>query len=122
MIFRFFQGTYFKNSVQRFYRNARNEINRELAKEKLELNEEPAEWINEFLRRFWLIYEPILSATIVQKADSILATSKPSFLDSIRLTTFTLGSKPVVIESIRSYPRSEDDVVVNNLFIIINSE
>jgi Ca2+-dependent lipid-binding protein len=81
----------------------------------LELYEEPAEWINEFLRRFWLIYEPILSATIVKTADGILADSKPSFLDSIRLTTFTLGSKPVIIESIRSYPKSEDDVVVNNL-------
>ncbi|RIA79993.1 C2 domain-containing protein [Glomus cerebriforme] len=107
-----FVGTYFKNSVQRFYRNARNEISRELAKEKLELYEEPAEWINEFLRRFWLIYEPILSSTIVKTADSILAASTPSFLDSIRLTTFTLGSKPVIIESIKSYPKTDDDVVV----------
>ncbi|GES95782.1 C2 domain-containing protein [Rhizophagus clarus] len=105
-------GTYFKNSVQRFYRNARDEIGRELAKEKLELYEEPAEWINEFLRRFWLIYEPVLSATIVKTADGIMEASKPSFLDSIRLTTFTLGSKPVTIESIKSYPKSDDDVVV----------
>ncbi|CAB4381485.1 unnamed protein product [Rhizophagus irregularis] len=107
-----FVGTYFKNSVQRFYRNARDEIGRELAKEKLELYEEPAEWINEFLRRFWLIYEPVLSSTIVKTADDILAASKPSFLDSIRLTTFTLGSKPLTIESIKSYPKSDDDVVV----------
>jgi len=105
-------GTYFKNSVQRFYRNARDEIGLELAKEKLELYEEPAEWINEFLRRFWLIYEPVLSATIVKTADGILAASKPSFLDSIQLTTFTLGSKSFTIESVTSYPKSDDDVVV----------
>ncbi|CAI2166045.1 12500_t:CDS:10 [Funneliformis geosporum] len=107
-----FVGTYFKSSVQRFYRNARCDISRELAKEKLEIDEESADWLNEFLRRFWLIYEPVLSATIVQSVDSVLAASTPSFLDSIRLTTFTLGSKPIIIESVRSYPKSEDDVVV----------
>ncbi|CAG8444217.1 9112_t:CDS:10 [Funneliformis mosseae] len=107
-----FVGTYFKSSVQRFYRNARSDISRELSKEKLEIDEESADWLNEFLRRFWLIYEPVLSATIVQTVDGVLAASTPSFLDSIRLTTFTLGSKPVIIESVRSYPKSDDDVVV----------
>ncbi|CAG8554094.1 17567_t:CDS:10 [Acaulospora morrowiae] len=109
-----FVATYFKTSVNRFYRNARSDISRELAKDKLELDtgEESAEWINEFLRRFWLIYEPVLSGSIVQTADGILAASTPSFLDSIRLTTFTLGTKPPVIDSVRSYPKTEDDVVV----------
>ncbi|CAG8489756.1 8039_t:CDS:10 [Acaulospora morrowiae] len=109
-----FVATYFKHSVDRFYRNARSDISRELAKEKLELDtgEESAEWINEFLRRFWLIYEPVLSGSIVQVVDGVLASSTPSFLDSIRLTTFTLGTKPPVVDSIRSYPKTEDDVVV----------
>ncbi|CAG8544777.1 1017_t:CDS:10 [Diversispora eburnea] len=109
-----FVASYFKISVNRFYLNARSDISRELAIEKLETDtgEESVEWMNEFLRRFWLIYEPILSASIVQTADGILVASTPGFLDSIRLTTFTLGTKPVVIESIRSYPKSEDDIVV----------
>ncbi|RHZ44602.1 hypothetical protein Glove_718g62 [Diversispora epigaea] len=109
-----FVASYFKISVNRFYRNARSDISRELAIEKLETDtgEESVEWMNEFLRRFWLIYEPILSASIVQTADGVLVASTPGFLDSIRLTTFTLGTKPVVIESIRSYPKSEDDIVV----------
>lgn len=107
-------GTYFKYSMKRFYRNARSDISRELVREKLEdvITGESAEWLNEFLRRFWLIYEPVLSSTIVGIADGILAGSTPQFLDSIRLTTFTLGTKPAVIESIKSYPKTEDDIVV----------
>ncbi|CAH1765723.1 5117_t:CDS:10, partial [Entrophospora sp. SA101] len=107
-----FVATYFRNSVRRFHRNARSDIARELAKEKLETDSETTEWINEFLHRFWMIYEPVLSATIVQIADGILLSSTPSFLDSIRLTTFTLGSKAPIIESVKSYPNAEDDIVI----------
>jgi Ca2+-dependent lipid-binding protein len=34
-------------------------------------------------------YEPVLSQTIVASVDSVLATSTPAFLESIRMTTFT---------------------------------
>jgi len=106
-----FVATYLKNSVTRFYRNAKSDISREIAKERLEEDDEKVEWLNEFLRRFWLIYEPELSKTVIQIADGILVASTPSFLDSLRLTTFTLGTKPPIIESIGSYPRNADDVV-----------
>ncbi len=35
--------------------------------------------------RFWLIYEPVLSATVIATVDSILVANCPSFLDSIRM-------------------------------------
>ncbi|CAG8457825.1 5831_t:CDS:10 [Ambispora gerdemannii] len=107
-----FVATYFKHSVNRFYRNARSDISRELAKERLETEEESTEWLNEFMRRFWLIYEPVLAASIVQSVDAVLVASTPSFLDSLRLSTFTLGTKPPHIESIKSYPKTEDDIVM----------
>ncbi|KAG9301118.1 hypothetical protein G9A89_012501 [Geosiphon pyriformis] len=107
-----FVATYFKNSVKRFHRNARSDIKRELSKERLETDEESTEWLNEFMRRFWLIYEPVLSASIVQSVDAVLAASTPSFLDSIRLSTFTLGTKSPYIESVKSYPKTDDDIVV----------
>ncbi|CAI2185368.1 17065_t:CDS:10, partial [Funneliformis geosporum] len=107
-----FIATYLKNSSRRFYRNARSDISRQVAKKRLEDEEEKVEWLNEFLRRFWLIYEPVLSATIIQVADSVLVASTPSFLDSIRLTNFTLGSKPAIIESVKSYPKTDDNEVV----------
>jgi Ca2+-dependent lipid-binding protein len=101
-----------KNSITRFYRNAKSDIGRDIALKKLEEDDEKVEWLNEFLRRFWLIYEPVLSTTIIQIADGILVASTPSFLDSLRLTTFTLGTKPPIIESIGSYPKNADDIIV----------
>jgi len=107
-----FLATYYKKSMGRFYRNARSDINREYIKERLENDAESTDWINEFMRRFWLIFEPVLSATVVQQVDAVLAAQCPGFLDSIRLTTFTLGTKPPMVLSVKSYPKADDDVVV----------
>lgn len=37
-------------------------------------------------------YEPVLSQTIVASVDAALEANTPSFLESIRLTTFTCES------------------------------
>jgi len=71
-----------------------------------------ADWINSFLLRFWKIYEPVLSATIVASVDQVLSTSTPGFLESIKMTTFTLGSKAPRIDSVRTFPKTPDDVVL----------
>ena len=44
-------------------RKARDDIQRELVKTRLsgENEVESADWLNNFLDRFWLIYEPVLS-------------------------------------------------------------
>lgn len=74
-------------------------------------------WLIELLlfgiaARFWLIYEPVLSATIIATVDSTLATQTPAFLDSIRMTTFTLGTKAPRIDHVRTFPATEDDIVM----------
>ncbi|RIA91284.1 C2 domain-containing protein [Glomus cerebriforme] len=107
-----FIATYLNNSVTRFYRNVKSDVSREIAKVKLEEDDEKVEWLNEFLRRFWLIYEPVLSTSIIQIADVVLAASTPGFLDSLKLTNFTLGTKPPTIESVKSYPKEADDEVI----------
>ncbi|KAG0338986.1 hypothetical protein BG004_006986 [Podila humilis] len=107
-----FGTTYYKNSVRRFRRNARDDITRELIRNTIEDQVESTEWLNNFLSKFWVIYEPVLSATIVQIVDSILVDSTPSFLDSIRLTEFTLGTKAPRVESIKTYPKSDSDLVM----------
>lgn len=86
-------ATYYNASMRRTRQRARDDISRELAKKQMMSENESAGWINQFLRRFWLIYEPVLSATIISTVDAILVQQCPSFLDSIRLTTFTLGTK-----------------------------
>lgn len=57
-------------------------------------------------------YEPVLSQTIVASVDAILSTSTPAFLESIRLTTFTLGTKAPRIDYVRTFPKTPDDVII----------
>lgn len=105
-------ATYYRTSIRRLRRNVRDDISRQLARSKLETDFESAEWMNSFLTKFWIIYEPILSATIVASVDQVLATTTPEFLDSMRLAFFTLGTKAPRIEHVRTYPKSEDDIVL----------
>jgi len=58
--------TFYETSIKRVRRNARDDLAREVAKKGLKTDVESAGWINSFMERFWLIYEPVLSATIVR--------------------------------------------------------
>ncbi|KAG1468857.1 hypothetical protein G6F56_003596 [Rhizopus delemar] len=106
-----FLATYYQTSIRRLRRNVRDDIQRELSLHRLETESESADWINHFMSRFWLIYEPVLSAQIIETADSILVDSTPAFLDSIRLTSFTLGTKAPRIEGIKTITKTEPNVV-----------
>lgn len=98
--------------MSRVRRRARDDIQRELVKTRLASEHETADWLNHFLDRFWLIYEPVLSATVVASVDQVLSISTPAFLDSLRLTTFTLGTKAPRIQKVRTFPNTEDDIVM----------
>lgn len=98
--------------MRRVRRNARDDIQRELVKTSLASEHETADWMNNFLERFWKIYEPILSATVVSTVDQILSANTPTFLDSLRLSQFTLGSKAPKIDKVRTFPKTEDDIVM----------
>lgn len=104
-------ASYYSLSMQRVRRRSRDDIQRELVKTRLVKETESADWINNFLDRFWDIYEPVLSATVVSSVDQILSTNTPPFLDSIRLSTFTLGNKAPRINHVRTYPNTPDDIV-----------
>jgi len=104
--------TYYKTSIQRVRRYARDDIQRELIKTRLATEHESADWMNNFLDRFWLIYEPVLSRTIVSSVELVLAASTPNFLDSLKLSKFTLGTKAPRIDKVRTFPRTENDVVL----------
>ncbi|ERF72189.1 hypothetical protein EPUS_02981 [Endocarpon pusillum Z07020] len=105
-------GTYYRTSIRRVRRNFRDDLNRELAKAKLETDTESLEWINSFLVKFWPIYAPELCRTIIASVDQVLSTSTPAFLDSLRMRTFTLGTKPPRMEHVKTYPKAEDDIVL----------
>lgn len=107
-----FCGTYYRTSLRRVRRNFRDDINREMSKRRLETDTESLEWINSFMVKFWPIYQPVLAETIINTVDQILSVSTPAFLDSLRMKTFTLGSKPPRLEHVKTYPKAEADVVL----------
>ncbi|KAL2913662.1 Tricalbin-2 [Polyrhizophydium stewartii] len=107
----FLGGIYRRN-----HQSLRMRIAREFVKQgalmKLNEDAESVNWLNLFLAKFWVIYEPGLSLQIKETIDSVLASSKPNFLNELRLVKFTLGSNPPRIDSIRTYPGSDADVLV----------
>lgn len=105
-------GTYYRTSIRRVRRNFRDDIAREMAKARLETDTESLEWMNSFLVKFWPIYAPQLAKAIVQSVDQVLSTATPAFLDSMRLETFILGTKPPRVEHVKTYPKAEDDIVM----------
>ncbi|RXW22896.1 hypothetical protein EST38_g2942 [Candolleomyces aberdarensis] len=107
-----FCNSYYSSSMARFRRNARDDIQRELVKVRLGSEHESAEWINQFLQRFWIIYEPILSKAIVASVDQVLSIYTPAFLDSLRLGDFTLGSKAPRINQVRTFTNTDDETVM----------
>ncbi|KAJ6782518.1 hypothetical protein PWT90_01663 [Aphanocladium album] len=105
-------STYYRTSLRRVRRNFRDDISREMALKKLETDNESLEWINSFMVKFWPIYQPVLAQTIINTVDQVLSSSTPAFLDSLKLKTFTLGSKPPRMEHVKTYPKTEDDIVM----------
>ena len=105
-------GTYYRTSIRRVRRNFRDDVQREMAKARLETDTESLEWINSFLVKFWPIYAPVLCETIISSVDQVLSTSTPAFLDSLRMKFFTLGTKPPRLEHVKTYPKVEDDLVL----------
>ncbi|KAK4944116.1 Tricalbin-2 [Elasticomyces elasticus] len=105
-------GTYYRTSIRRVRRNFRDDISREMAKARLENDNESLEWMNSFLVKFWPIYAPQLAKAVIQSVDQVLSTSTPAFLDSMRLESFVLGTKPPRMEHVKTYPKTEDDIVM----------
>lgn len=107
-----FCSTYYRTSLRRVRRNFRDDINRDMAKQRLETDTESLEWINSFLVKFWPIYAPVMADTIINSVDQVLSTSTPAFLDSLRLKTFVLGTKPPRLEHVKTYPKTDPDTVI----------
>ncbi|MCJ1292500.1 hypothetical protein MMC34_004051 [Xylographa carneopallida] len=107
-----FCGTYYRTSIRRVRRNFRDDVNREMAKARLETDTESLEWINSFLVKFWPIYAPHICEIIIASVDQILSTSTPAFVDSLRMKFFTLGTKPPRLECVKTYPKADDDIVL----------
>jgi Ca2+-dependent lipid-binding protein len=105
-------GTYYRTSLRRARRNFRDDVHREVAKERLESDTESLEWINGLLTKMWPIYAPVLCDTVISSVDQVLSTVTPAMINSLRLKTFILGSKPPRLEHVKTYPNTEVDTFV----------
>ncbi|KAJ1964509.1 Tricalbin-2 [Dipsacomyces acuminosporus] len=107
-----FGAQWYRNSVVRFRRAVRDDMERAYERTTITRTLESVGWLNEFTTRFWLMFEPSLSRMVIDQVDPILAQNTPGFLDSLRLTTFTLGTKAPRIDGVRTYSELEDRNVI----------
>jgi Ca2+-dependent lipid-binding protein len=105
-------ATYYRTSIRRMRRRHRDDIGRSLRMDRLETDTESLEWINSFLVKFWPVIQPMIGETIIRTVDQVLSTAKPPFLEDLRLRDFTLGTKPPRMEHVKTYPKTEEDVVL----------
>ncbi|KAJ1722955.1 Tricalbin-2 [Coemansia erecta] len=99
---------WYRNSIIRYRRTVKDDLERAYERATITRTLESVGWMNEFVTRFWLMFEPSLSRMVIDQVDPILAQNTPGFLDSLRLTTFTLGTKAPRIDGVRTYSELED--------------
>ncbi|KAK9448882.1 C2 domain-containing protein [Limtongia smithiae] len=108
-----FTSTYYRTSILRVRRNVRDDLARESAMTKLETDAETMEWLNSFVVKFWAIYLPTLNAMVIDTTNQVLSgTATPTPIDGLELKRFTLGTKPPRIDLVRTYPKTEEDIIV----------
>ncbi|KAJ2443396.1 Tricalbin-2, partial [Coemansia sp. RSA 2424] len=103
-----FGAQWYRNSITRYRRNVKDDLQRAYERATITRTLESVGWMNEFVTRFWLMFEPSLSRMVIDMADPILEQNTPGFLDSLKLTTFTLGTKAPRIDGVRTYSELED--------------
>lgn len=108
-----FSASAYRTSVRRMRRNTRDDILRQvLLESSAERDTETMEWLNSFLIKFWLIFEPSLSQMITEIGNEVLQENTPPFIHSIKLDKFTLGTKAPRVDFVTSFPRTNAQIVV----------
>ncbi|CAK9438834.1 uncharacterized protein LODBEIA_P30580 [Lodderomyces beijingensis] len=107
-----FTNSVYRGEFRRFNRNIRDDMARVKANNRLVKELETMEWMNSFLDKFWVIYMPALSDTVMFIANDILKDQAPGFgIEKLSLDEFTLGSKAPRIDSIKSYTQKSHDII-----------
>jgi len=86
-----------------------NKMRSEVQKQQLDTNQESIEWLNFLLQKIWGTIEPVAADMVPEIVDSVLKDSCPSFLHSIRLTKFSLGSEAPRLESVECFDNLEQE-------------
>ena len=97
--------------IETLKRNLIFSAQRENATYLLSHHSETVEWLNHILSRFWNVYYAALSEDLHRNIDLVLDSACPSFLDSLKLKVFSLGSTPPVFSNAQVYPSLEPDLI-----------
>ncbi|RCK60937.1 Tricalbin-3 [Candida viswanathii] len=107
-----FTNSVYRGEMRRFNRNIRDDLARAKADDRLVNELETMEWMNSFLDKFWVIYMPAFSETVMFQTNEILKDQAPGFgIEKLTLDEFTLGSKAPRVNAIKSYSKTRQDVI-----------
>lgn len=90
----------YNRKVGRFTRSLKSLVYHNARREKARNCGETVEWLNYVVRKFWEVAEPVVSAQVYQQVNNELLKVTPPFLNGLRLTEFTLGSRSPFVEGI----------------------
>ncbi|KAI3631409.1 hypothetical protein MIR68_010899 [Amoeboaphelidium protococcarum] len=100
-----------RKEIETYKRLVRVELQRQQGLRQLDTDIESAEWLNLILGRFWLIFEPVISDIVTGSVNQILDQYTPSFIDSIGLSEFTLGTVAPRLANFRGITKTDDDII-----------
>ena len=106
--------------IDRLKRVLKKEAYKENAQMLLASQSESVEWLNHIIGRIWNVLEPDVSKSLKNSIELVLASSKPGFLESLKMPLFTIGSTAPVFSNAKVYPSLEQDLI--NLDLDFNFE
>lgn len=98
-----FTITTYHNEYRRFNRNIRDDLKRAIMHSTLENKAESIQWLNSFLKKFWVIFTPVMSTDFRGWLNNMLASMNSEGLDNMELTEFTVGSKAPSVHGILTH-------------------
>ncbi|RHZ76794.1 hypothetical protein Glove_192g25 [Diversispora epigaea] len=123
IIFILYQAVvWYINMVKDNTERLRWEIRREIAEEKLKMNEgETVEWLNYLLQQVWRIFDPVLLLGLRDMIEDAMSRCAPAIVRATDIGEFEIGVIAPRIENIKILARREteddEDVVVGEATI-----
>lgn len=103
----------YRTSIRKYRTLLRKQAQREFSIKSIENDYETMDWLNTFLEKFWIFLEPSVSQIVCDIANPILASSPaPAFIKQLWIDSFTAGTKPPRIDTVKTVAGTAEDIVV----------
>lgn len=103
----------YRTSIRKYRTALRQQAQREFSIKEIEDDYETMDWLNNFLEKFWIYLEPSISQIVCDIANPIMASSPaPAFVKKLWIDSFTAGTKPFRVDTVKTIQGTADDIVV----------